>query len=168
MEVLKFVANGQYPQDTEEFKKLCLKKKSWVQLSKDLKRPYISIANRWRFFIEPTLLSHFYGMLKFNWKKEFFQFVVDSKALSARDIDWKKACEKFPYCCKGNLQRSLRDFYDGKKGTRGTPLHKVIEPLVKGADFPNSYFQRRLDFVEAYKNMLHQNKVLSGKSKSEI
>ena len=83
--------------------------------------------------------------------------MVDSKALGVCDIDWKKACEKFPFCSRGALQSSLHKFYGGNKGT---PLYKTVEPMVKNADFPKAYFQRRLDFVEAYQNMLLQNKVM--------
>ena len=83
--------------------------------------------------------------------------MVDSKALGVCDIDWKKACEKFPFCSRGGLQRSLDQSYDRNKGT---PLYKTMEPMVKNADFTKAYYQKRLDFVEAYQNMLLQNKVM--------
>ena len=95
--------------------------------------------------------------------------MVDSKALGVGDIDWEKACEKFPFCSKGGLQRSLDQCYEGIRAqNKGTPLYKTMEPMVKNADFTKAYYQKRLDFVEAYQNMLLQNKVMSRKNKSEI
>ena len=90
--------------------------------------------------------------------------MVDSKALGVGDIDWEKACEKFPFCSRGALQSSLYL----RHGNKGTPLYKTIEPEVKNADFTKGYFQRRLDFMEAYQDMLLQNKVMIRKNKSEI
>ena len=150
LQILKYVTKDRYPKDPEEFKKICRVRKSWTCLKKSLNRPYISIATRWAAFIEPTILAHLYGMIKFDWKKDFFQFVVDSKALGVGDINWKVACEKWPFCTKGTLFNSLLGSY--AKG-KGIPLYQILEPLVKDAHFPERYFQRRITLAEAYDNM---------------
>ena len=79
--------------------------------------------------------------------------MVDSKALGVGDINWKLACEKWPFCTKGSLFNSLLSCYAMKKGL---PLYKILEPQVKNASFDKNYFERRIALAEAYEDMLVQ------------
>ena len=151
---MDFVTKGELTRSFDRFKQICQhRRKSWKCLSKELNRPYVSIARRWGAFVEPTILAHLCGMTKFQWKRNFFQFVVDSKALGVGDINWKLACEKWPFCTKGSLFNSLLSCYAMKKGL---PLYKILEPQVKNASFDKNYFERRIALAEAYEDMLVQ------------
>ena len=73
---------------------------------------------------------------------------MDSKALSVSDINWAEACDKWPFCTKHSIYNSLISVM-----VKGQPLYKSIEPRLKSAKFPDSYFQRRIALIEAFEDL---------------
>ena len=148
--ILDQVIKGKIPKSFEEFKKVCQNRMSWNNSDKKLNRPHVSMCQRWLSFIQPTILAHLCGMSQFQWKKDFFQYVMDSKALSVSDINWAEACEKWPFCTEHSMHMA-------SVMVKGQPLLKSIIPKLKSAKFPDSYFQRRIALIEAFEDLKENN-----------
>ena len=92
------------PKTFEEFKDICEKTKlSIVPLKQKLNRTEYSISTNWHGFIQPTIYAYLCHKSHFQWKKDLYQFVVDSKALSIADVDWKEALKRWPYCTRKGI-----------------------------------------------------------------
>ena len=166
MEIFKSVMDGRsMPKTFEEFKDICEKVKLSIgPLKEKLNRTIFSISTNWHGFIQPTIYAYLCHKTEFQWKKDLFQFVVDSRALSISDVDWKEALRRWPYCTRKVLQHNLSNPY-GNRGRQHLvtkiPLYKVIEPLLKtkGAEFGQAYFDRRRPLIEAFEKWRSENQM---------
>jgi hypothetical protein len=99
--------------------------KHWSVLEDDLGRTQMSIARRWKAFIQPTLIFYLGGQHgSDSWKREFLTFVMNLKAICVTDIDWHLAKAKWPLCTKDMMSNSLTVHAFNKE--RGLPLHERI------------------------------------------
>jgi hypothetical protein len=126
--------------------------KHWSVLEDEIGRTQLSIARRWKGVIQPTLIFYLGGQHgSDSWKREFLKFVMDSKAISASDIDWHLAKEKWPLCTRDLMKRSLV----GSSFTKetGLPLHERISKnfhTIKSKASPKSWFACRDEIVELF------------------
>ena len=96
MEILKCAMNERpMPKTFEEFKKICNERLPGTLLEKKLDRTRFSISQNWHLFIKPTIFAHMCNMSQFQWKRDFFQYVVDSKITSLQDINMTEAEKDF-------------------------------------------------------------------------
>jgi hypothetical protein len=125
--------------------------KHWSVLEDELGRTHMSIKGRWKVIIQPTLIFYLGGQHgNDSWKCEFLKFVIDSKAISATDIDWHLAKEKWPLCTKDMMQMALTNY--ARKET-GLPLHENIAKNfhnIKSKAITTSWLAQRDEIVEVF------------------
>jgi hypothetical protein len=128
-------------------------KQHWSVLEDELGRTQLSIARRWKGFIQPTLIFYLGGQHgNESWKREFLKFVMDSKVNSAADIDWNLAKEKWPLCTRDLMNRALV-CSSIQKENNGLPLHERIAKnfhKVKSNASTTSWLACRDDIVELF------------------
>ena len=90
-----------------------------------LARTKLSISSNWNLFIKPVIYAHLCNMDRFQWKKDFFQWVIDKKYVSIVDIDKNALQEKWPSILPSKLIDCIM-FFTNNHGTRGVPLYKNI------------------------------------------
>ena len=123
--ILKHVLGPKIPNDANEILMLCDRKKSWKILESILQRNRRIIQSTWSETIHPTILAHLSGTLNLDGKKNVFQFMVDKKYISLKDIDWNAVTETLPTCTKSELSNKVIQFVD-INGKEGVPLYQTI------------------------------------------
>jgi hypothetical protein len=135
--------------------------KHWPVLEGEIGRSQMSIARRWKRFIQPTLIFYLGGQHgNDSWKREFLKFVMDSKAISASDIDWHLAKEKWPLCTKDMMQAALTGS-TFQKGTT-TPLHERIAKnfhTIKSKASTTGWLACRDELVEVFEELRGVKKI---------
>merc|ERR1712051_1136293 len=98
--------------------------------------------------------SYLSGTLKLQWKKNFLQFIVDSKIVSVTNIDWNVVLEKWPFCTKVLLTRFVSCF-SKTHGNKGVPLYKnIAENLHRQAGHEKIEIpQAKLDIIDAFEKL---------------
>ena len=147
--IFQHVLGRNLPGNSDELKKrIGDEKQSWKDLVPALQRRSQDIGIRWDHFIHPTLLAHLSGTMNLEWRRPFFQWVIDNKWISVTDIDWTVAQEKWPSVPKRKLTKSAIGFstYHGKKDVA---LYKNLEEnmhLMRSPPVP----QEKWDLIDAY------------------
>ena len=150
MVVLKHVLGPKIPNEANEIIKLCDRNKSWKPLEFKLQRDRASIKHTWSYIIYPTILAHLSGTLNLNWKKNFFQLIIDKKYVSLTDIDWNIVLENWPSCTKSEMSKSVTHFVDNK-GKKGVPLYQnFAENLHHLKNSRKKVSQIRLDLINEF------------------
>ena len=156
MHIFKSAMNGRtMPSSFEEFKKICDQRQPIQNLVEKLDRSKVSISQNWLLFIKPTIYSYLCHKSEFQWKRDFFQFIVDSKVNTIQDLNMLEAQKRWPYLTVMVLQQVV----NGSNCNKGDkiPLYKAIEPLIKTAQFTQTYFDRRKPLIEAFEEWRMQN-----------
>ena len=122
MVILKHVLGPKIPKEANEIIKLCERNKSWKCLESKLNRNNLAIGHAWA-RIHSTILAHLSGTLNLDWKKNFFQFIIDKKYVSVTEIDWNVVKETWPYISKQNLSDTANKFVQ-HHGKSGLPLYQ--------------------------------------------
>ena len=85
MVIIEHVLGSKIPKEANKIIKLFDRKKVWKTLESKLQRNGNNIGHSWSGFIHPTILAHLSGTLNLDWKKNFFQFIIDKKYISLTD-----------------------------------------------------------------------------------
>ena len=156
MHIFKSAMNGRtMPSSFEDFKRICDQRQPTSSLVEKLDRSKVSISQNWLLFIKPTIYSYLCHKSEFQWKRDFFQYIVDSKANSIQDVNMVEAQLRWPYLTVKVLQQILNGYNCNKEAKM--PLYKAIEPLIKTAQFTQTYFDRRKPLIEAFEEWRMQN-----------
>ena len=153
MEILKHVIGPKIPKETNEIIKLCDRKKSWKTLESKLQRNQHAIGHTWSGFIYPTILAHLNGTLNLDWRKNFFQFIIDKKYVSVTDIDWNIVKETWPSTPKCKFSKVAISFVQ-HHGKRGQSLYQNISEnlhKMKGSKKPSRI---KLDLINEFENLI--------------
>ena len=77
------------------------------------------------------------GTLNLDGKKNIFQFIIDKKYVSLKDIDWNAVTETWPTCTKSELNNKVIQFVD-ITGKKDLPLYQNI---AKNLYWRKNFFQ---------------------------
>ena len=149
--ITKYVFNNKIPKGIDEIKEIGSKRTSWKRLEPSIRRERTVIANRWNKIIYPRILAHLNGRVYSDWKKEFFQYIIDNKFISATDIDEKYIEEKWGFIPKRKLIVTATDFAK-KHRKKDVPLYQHISENIHRYR-PSTPSQETLDFIEAFKKL---------------
>ena len=147
--------NSGKPENFERFKQMLSQKKrifSWTYLGNFLSRERNAVKNRWASFICPTLLAHLYGALGKPWKKDFFKFVIESKAISVSEIDWKEVEKRWPYLFRPNVVTVIGKFVSNK-ANYGFALWETLEKHTPYYEEKEPNPKRKLALIDAFKEL---------------
>jgi hypothetical protein len=150
--ILQHVLGIKIPKEANEIMKICNEKKSWKDLGPKLNRPVDSIGLRWSHYIYPTILSYLSGTMNLQWKKEFFQFIIDNKYVSVSDIDQNIAKEKWPSVPFNKLTRNAKQF-SSNHGNNRTPLYQNIAENLYVMRENRKVPQAKLDLIDAFEKL---------------
>ena len=149
MIIVKHVLGSQIPKDAKEIIKLCDRKKSWKPLESELQRNGTLIGNTWSASIHSTILAHLSGTLNLDWRKNFFQFIIDKKIISLTDIDWNIVKETWPSVPKCNFSCAANSFVR-VYGKRGLPLYQNISENLHHMKDSKKASQLKLDLIDEF------------------
>ena len=121
-----------------------------MKLEQVIQRSPISIRARWKRVIEPTILAHLCGMSCSQWKSDFFQFVIDSKAQTFSDVDWNAALKRWPFATKSSLTQTIRADYIRNEQK---PLYLDLESRMSKDNFRKMYIDNRLALINMYEDL---------------
>ena len=153
MVIVKHVLGSKIPKEANKIIKLFDRKKSsWKTLESKLQRNAHVIRNTWCGFIHSTLLAHLCGTLNLQWKKNFFQFIIDMKYISLTDIDWNVVKETWPSVSKQNLSNTA-DRFVVKHGKRGLPLYQNISENLHLMKDCTKASQIKLDLINEFEKL---------------
>ena len=131
-------------------------KKSWKDLEPKLNRLVESICMRWS-YIYPTILAYLTGTLNLQWKKDFFQFIIDKKYISVTDIDWNVVKETWPSVPKCNFSDCATTWVK-KHGKSGVPLYQNIsENMYHIKDCKKKVPQIKLDLIDEFEKFRNKD-----------
>ena len=152
--IVKHVFNNKIPTGIDEIKRLCTQRKTWKSLVPEIQRKQDTIQRRWSRVIYPRILAHLHGTVYLDWKREFFQYIIDNKLVGVTDIDKKIVEERWPSVPYPKLtQNATKVFYHGK---RGVPLHQFISENIHSLK-PYNPSKETLDFIDAFRKLCNEN-----------
>ena len=76
----------------------------------ELNRKPLSIHNRYRRIIQPTLKAYHLGLLNKNWRYDFLKYIVQQDVKYVKQIQWKEGLKLFPAQTTISLSHELRHF----------------------------------------------------------
>ena len=149
IQLMKLVFGNEIPLNFEELQTCNY---SFAEASKEMKRPYENLRQRWYRHLQPILSEYLYcgSLSKTSRRRDILQFIVDNKFISRADIDEKKLQEKWPFLTKYAISNHVA----GKSGR--LPLYKVAEIALKtrkSGKKENQVYEEKLQFVEAYEQL---------------
>ena len=156
MVVLKHVLGLKIPKEANAILKLCSGTKSWKCLETKLERNSLSISNSWYGFVYPTILAHLSGTLNLDWKKNFFQFIIDKKYISTTDIDWNVVKETWHYIPKYKLSATANKFVQ-KHGKKGLPLYQNLSENLYHMKECKKASQLQLDLINEFEKLRNRD-----------
>jgi hypothetical protein len=123
--ILEHLFKGKGDVTVEEINSIKLS--SLKPVAEQLHRFFVNVEKHWQSFLKPTLLSHHYGVLHFNWKETFANYIVDKKVDSMQAIDWKDAVRHFPGQTIISLRMFLRNqTYDRMVKDKNLALYEAM------------------------------------------
>jgi hypothetical protein len=153
--ILKHVLGTKIPKEANEIIKLCDRNKSWKSLESKLQRNHQSIAQGWS-GIYSTVLAHLSGTLNLDWRKNFFQFIIDKKYISVTEIDWNIVKETWPSVPKYNLTQAATNFVKNL-GKRGLPLYQNISENLHHMKDCQKISQLKLDLIDEFEKLRNKD-----------
>ena len=156
MVILKHVLGPNIPEEANEIIKLCDRKKSWKTLETELERNQIVIARAWSGVIHTTILAHLSGTLNLDWRKNFFQFIIDKKYVSLTDIDWNLVKETWTSVTKRSIAVTV-DHFVRSHGKKGLPLHQNISENLHHMQDRNKVSQIKLDLISEFEKLRNKD-----------
>jgi hypothetical protein len=155
MVIVKHALGPNIPKEANEIIKLCERTKSWKNLESKLQRSRVIIAHTWS-WIHSTILSHLCGTLNLDWRKNFFQFIIDKKYISVTDIEWNIVKETWPSIPKCNFSRRLATFGE-RHGKRGIPLYQNISENLHHMQASKKVSQIKLDLIDEFEKLRNKD-----------
>ena len=156
MIILNHVLGSKIPKDANEIISLCDRKKTWKNLEFTLQRNRTIIGHTWSKIIHPTVLAYLSGTLNLDWRKNFFQFIIDKKYISVTDIDWNVVKETWPFISKQNLSDEANRFI-GNHGKRGVPLYQNIYENLHHMRDSKKVSQIKLDLIDEFEKLRNKD-----------
>ena len=108
--IVKHVFGKGIPEDTIDIIKICAEKRCWIDLETKMQRPSFTISHRWHRVIWPRISAHVQESTNLDWKRDFFQFIIDNRLVSIADIDENALAERFPSVPKRLLCKTATEF----------------------------------------------------------
>ena len=93
--------------------------------------------------------------MNLEWRRSFYQWVIDNEYIGITDIDWAVAQEKWPSVPKLKLAKSADEF-SKNNGKKDVPLYKNLEENMHRIK-SRQVSQEKWDLTEAY-DMLRKAK----------
>ena len=152
MMIMKHLLGTKFPNEPNEILRICNAKKSWKELELEIQRDAASLQIRWSQYIYPTILSYLSGTVNLDWRKDFFQFIIDKKYVSIADIDRYFVAEKWPSISMTKLLRTTKSFSD-HHGKRGLPLYQNIAENLHKMNPKREVPQAKLDIIDAFEKL---------------
>ena len=115
-----------------------------------------NIYHRWAGVIYPTILSYLSGTVNFQWKENFFHFIIDQKIISVVDIEWNILLEKWPFLTQYKLRETVKDFAK-THGKKGAPLYQNIAENLHKMEPKVRVTQEKLDIIDAFEKLRNGN-----------
>ena len=158
MVILKHVLGTKISKEANEIIKLCDKtrKRSWKLLESKLQRNENLISAAWAGFIHSTILAHLSGTLNLDYKKNFFQFIIDKKYISVTDIDWNVVKDSWPSISKRRLSCITKSFVC-KHGKSGVPLYQNISENMHHMKDRKKAPQIKLDLIKEFEKLRNKD-----------
>ena len=147
--IVQHVLGTNFPKDPNEIIRICNGKKSWKALESKIVRDGHAICIRWSEFIYPTILSYLSGTVKLDWKRDFFQFIIDQKYIGVTDIDKNIVAEKWPSIPIYKLLVSAK-YFSKNHGNKGVPLYQSISENLHKLTTRKEVPQSKLDLIDAF------------------
>ena len=149
--ILKHALGPEIPKEANEIIKLCCGTKSWKCLEIKLKRSSKYIAHAQSGVIHSTILAHLSGTLHLDWRRNFFQFIIDKKYVSITDIDWNVVKETWPSIPKHSFFAATISFVQSH-GKSGVPLYQNISENMHHMKNCKKTSQLKLDLINRFEN----------------
>ena len=156
MVILDHILGSKIPKEANEIIKLFDRKKVWKTLESKLQRNKNTIGHTWSHIIHPTILAHLSGTLNLDWKKNFFQFIIDKKYVSAAEIDWTIVKEAWPSIPKCDFSSAATNFVQ-KHGKRGLPLYQNISENLHHMKDRKKASQIKLDLIDEFEKLRNKD-----------
>ena len=157
MIILKHVLGPEIPKEANEIIRLCDRKKiPWKPLELKLQRNTTIIGHTWAKIIHPTILAYLSGTLNLDWRKNFFQFIIDKKYISVTDIDWNVVKETWPFISKQNLSDEANR-YIARHGKKGLPLYQNISENLHHMKDSKKASQIKLDLIDEFEKLRNKD-----------
>ncbi len=132
-------------------------RKSLLPAVNKLNRPACNTISHWLFKLKPVLLSFHLGVLHFDWKQSFANYIVVKKPISMQEVDWKDAIEKFPGQSSVSLRVCLKGWTTKKMtANKDLPLFEAVRlhlPQIKETKDLESTKTYREEIVRIYKEI---------------
>ena len=100
-------------------------------------------------------MQHLSGTMNLEWRRPFFQWVIDNKWISVTDIDWAVAQEKWPSVPQRKLAHSAIQF-STDHGKKEVALYKNLEENLHRMRSPPEPKSKR-DLTDAYDKLRNKN-----------
>ena len=113
------------------------------------------IAEGWS-VIHSTILAHLSGTLNLDWRKNFFQFIIDMKYISVTEIDWNVVRETWPSVPKRNLAAAAPIFVTSH-GKKGLPLYQNISENLHLMKDCKKVSQIKLDLIDEFEKLRNKD-----------
>ena len=147
MIIVNHVLKNRIPKEPNDIKTFNSEKKNWISLESELERKPSTIQKRWHGVIYPRILAHLYGTGNLDWKKNFFQYIIDNKFVAVAHIDENDVEKKWPSVPKQKLFKAALDF-SKSHGEKELPIYQNISENIHRLK-PQEPPQETLDFNEA-------------------
>jgi hypothetical protein len=131
--------------------------KSLLPAVSKLYRPISNINMHWLHKLKPVLLSYHLGVLHFDWKESFANYIVDKKPMTMQEVDWKDAVEHFPGQSSASLKTCLNGWTTHRMTTnKDLPLFEALRlhlPQIKETKDQETTKTYREEIVRIYKEI---------------
>ncbi len=131
--------------------------KSLLAAVSKLNRPINNLNSHWYVKLKPILLSYHLGVLHFDWKESFANYIVDKKPMTMQEVDWKDAVEHFPGQSSVSLRICLNDWTIKKMtANKDLPLFEAVKlylPRIQARKDSESTKTYREEIVRIYKEI---------------
>jgi hypothetical protein len=91
-----------------------------------------------------------------NWRKNFFQFIIEKKYISVTDIDWDVVKESWPSIPKSNFFKATNGFVQAH-GKNGVPLYQNISENMHHMKNSKKVSQLQLDLINEFEKLRNKN-----------
>jgi hypothetical protein len=134
-----------------------IQRKSLLPAVSKLYRPINNLNSHWYVKLKPILLSYHLGVLHFDWKESFANYIVDKKPMTMQEVDWKDAVEHFPGQSSVSLRICLNDWTIKKMtANKDLPLFEAVKlhlPQIKEPKDLETTKTYREEIVRIYKEI---------------
>lgn len=87
-----------------------------------------------------------------DWKKDFFEFIIEKEYVSITEIDWNIVLPKWPSVSKYTLGQVATSF-STTYGKKGLPLYQNIAQNLHRKCPMKKVSQEKLDLIDAFEKL---------------